>query len=251
MKKLLTSSTILLSCVFAALHSFAAPDYVPEDGSAAEKKTANVQGWVVDPDPKLPNVLIIGDSISIGYGQPLRVMLAGKANVFRPMAKNGKNPENCQGTTSGVANVDRWMRGQKWDVIHFNFGLHDLKHVDAKTGQASNSFDDPYQADPKTYGENLEKIVKKLQKSGAKLIYATTTPYPAGVAPARLPADAKLYNDIAIKIMKAKNIEVNDLYSEVKPMLKKYQLPKNVHFNKEGSEAMAAKVASVIETKLP
>ena len=74
----------------------------------------------------LPNVLIIGDSISIGYTKFVQEMMAGKANVHRPLnAKGGFL--NCQGTTFGVEKIDEWLGDTKWDVIHFNFGLHDLK----------------------------------------------------------------------------------------------------------------------------
>src|SRR5690242_7520015 len=76
----------------------------------------------------LPRVLIIGDSISIGYTPYVKEMLAGEADVDRPA-------ENCQGTKNGIGKIDQWLGDTKWDVIHFNFGLHDLKHVDAATGK--------------------------------------------------------------------------------------------------------------------
>lgn len=82
----------------------------------------------------LPNVLIIGDSISIGYTPFVKQLLAGRANVMRPVLENGK-AENCQGTNNGVKNIKGWLGDTKWDVIHFNFGLHDLKHVDPVSGK--------------------------------------------------------------------------------------------------------------------
>ncbi len=73
-------------------------------------------------DPALPRVLLIGDSISIGYTLPTRDALKGKANVHRP-------PANCGPTPRGVEHLDAWLGDGKWNVIHFNFGLHDLKYV--------------------------------------------------------------------------------------------------------------------------
>src|SRR5712692_6887545 len=70
--------------------------------------------------PGLPRVLLIGDSISIGYTVPTRHLLTGKANVHRIPANGGP-------TTNGLANLDAWLGHGKWDVIHFNWGLHDLK----------------------------------------------------------------------------------------------------------------------------
>jgi len=221
----------------------------PKAGVAAE---TTLGPWAIEPNPKLPNVLILGDSISIGYTLQVRELLKGKANVFRPHVPGGKRPMNCAGTTSGVQKIDDYLAAQKkWDVIHFNWGLHDLKHVHPKTGQNSNSFDDPQQAAPDAYEKNLKEIVGKLKATGAKLIFATTTPYPDGVKPARLPADAKRYNDIALKIMKANGVAVNDLYSAVLPKLDKLQKPVNVHFSNEGSAFLAERVARAITPALP
>src|SRR5262249_4795155 len=74
----------------------------------------------VKDDPALPRVLLIGDSISIGYTVPARKLLQGKANVHRI-------PENGGPTSNGSAKLDKWLGDGKWDVIHFNWGLHDLK----------------------------------------------------------------------------------------------------------------------------
>ena len=194
----------------------------------------------------LPKVLILGDSISIGYFPFVKELLAGKADVTRPFRENG-NPENCQGTTNGIANIDRWIGDTKWDVIHFNFGLHDLKHIDPKTGKNSNKLDDPRQAEPKPYKKNLQLITKKLKATGAKLIFATTTPYPENVAgPLRAYGDAEKYNKIALKIMKKNRVEINDLFGFVLARMSELQRPNNVHFTAEGSKELAGQVLKII-----
>lgn len=198
----------------------------------------------------LPNVLILGDSISIGYTPFVQELLAGKANVYRPTLEN-KQPENCSGTTKGVANVDRWIDDLKWDIIHFNFGLHDLKHVNPETGENSSNPKDPQQAVIKQYKKNLEEIVGKLKMTGAKLIFATTTPYPDVTnGPLRKPGMSAKYNKAAVKIMNRNNIEINDLYAFMLPRMTELQLPNNVHFNPEGYKALAEKVAERIEEAL-
>ena len=73
----------------------------------------------------LPNILILGDSISMGYMKPLQVLLKGEANVVRPN-------ENCGPSTNGLAKLEQWLGESHWDVIHFNFGLHDLKYINDK-----------------------------------------------------------------------------------------------------------------------
>ena len=229
----------------------AEPDkgYVPEKGSSGEKMGAGV--WAFQVDDSLPNVLILGDSISIGYTIPVRKLLEGKANVFRTMAANGKRPQNSQGTTNSVKRIDAWLAGREWDVIHFNMGLHDLKHWDPIAGKNSSKASDPYQADVEQYAKNLEEIVGKLKKTGAKLIFATTTPVTEGTTnPLREPDAPVKYNEAALKIMEEHDIEVNDLFALVEPELEKTQLPKNVHFRAEGNELMAKQVAEVIDAAL-
>lgn len=198
----------------------------------------------------LPNVLILGDSISIGYTPFVEEYLKRKANVFRPMLVNGK-PENCEGTTKGVKNIERWLGDKKWDVIHFNFGLHDIKHVDPVTGQNSQNPKHPQQANRKEYKENLEIIVEKLKATGAKLIFATTTPYPDVVdGPLRKPGMPQKYNRIAVKIMNKNEILINNLHAFMVPRMAELQLPKNVHFTEEGSREMAKKVVERINEVL-
>ena len=234
----------LILPLFLIINIFAeTKPYVPEKGSVENQK--NKKGkQVVNHDKSLPNVLIVGDSISIGYTPFVRKALKGKANVIH-------NKGNAQGTTFGLANIKSWIATNKFSVIHFNFGLHDLNHVkEAGTSKNSDSFDDPQQADLATYSKNLAAIVKILKATGIPLVYATTTPYPAGVKPARLPADCDRYNEAAIKIMKDNNIPVNDLHGLVKNDLKTLQIPKNVHFRKSGSEKMGKAVAVEIQKYL-
>ena len=71
----------------------------------------------------LPRVLLIGDSISIGYTLAVRDLLEGVANVHRPGT-------NCGPTLRGLDQLDQWLGDLPWDVIHFNWGLHDLKYIE-------------------------------------------------------------------------------------------------------------------------
>lgn len=195
-------------------------------------------------------VLLIGDSISIGYTPFVKELLKIHADVSRPVMEDGK-PENCQGTTSGVQNIKRWIGDTDWDVIHFNFGLHDIKHVDPETGKNSDNPNHPQQADLKQYKKNLKKIVEVLKSTGAKLIFATTTPYPDEVdGPLRKPGMPEKYNEAAMKIMNKNGITVNNLYVYMKPRMDVLQRPGNVHFTQEGSKALAIKVADRIREAL-
>jgi acyl-CoA thioesterase-1 len=189
---------------------------------------------VVEDAAGLPRVLIIGDSISIGYTIPLRTLLAGKANVHRITTNGGP-------TSNGVANIDKWLGDQKWDLIHFNFGLHDLKIMD--TGK--------HQVPIEDYEKNLETLVARMQKTGAKLIWATTTPVPEGkLNPPRDPADVLKFNEVALAVMQRRRVAVNDLYTAMLPNVATMQLPVNVHFKPEGYEFLATRCASAIRKEL-
>lgn len=201
---------------------------------------------VVQSSEKPPRVLILGDSISIGYFPFVREMMNEIALVSRPFSPDG-SPENCQGTTNGVVTIDRWIGQTKWDIIHFNFGLHDIKHVNPETGEDSRDSNDPHQADLKQYKMNLTEIVKKLKNTGAQLIFATTTPYPDTViSPMRLPGMSAKYNKVAKKIMKRNGVVINDLYGLVLPQMRELQLENNVHFTEGGYIVLGKRVTDEI-----
>ncbi len=177
-----------------------------------DKKLRDVPAFAfVKDDPKLPRVLIIGDSISIGYTAQVREALQGKANVHR-IPTNGGNTER------GLENIDAWLGEGKWDVIHFNWGLHDLKRT--KDGKMDASM--PSAITPVPYDANLRKLVARLQKTGAKLIWASTTPVPEGAA-GRIPGDEIMYNTVAEGVMKDMSVPINDLHAYILPHLKPYR----------------------------
>lgn len=195
----------------------------------------------VTDDPSLPRVLLIGDSISIGYTVSVRKLLNGKANVHRPLT-------NCGPTTRGLANIDAWLGKQPWDVIHFNWGLHDLKYLGPKGQNLADPLadDSHQQVPPDEYEKNLRKLVQRMEQTKAKLIWCSTTPVPKG-AKGRVVGDSVKYNEIAAKVMKDHGVAVNDLYGFAMVRLAKIQRPANVHFSPEGSKSLAEQVVKAIE----
>ena len=197
----------------------------------------------VTDDPKLPRVLLIGDSISIGYTLPTRDFLKGKANLHRI-------PTNGGPTTRGLANIDAWLGKSKWGVIHFNWGLHDLKYMGPN---GENLFPKEKGGKPQVpladYEKNLEKLVVRLKKTGAKLIWRNTTSIPPG-SKGRYVGDSMKYNEAAARVMKRHGIPTHDLFTMSKKRMKELMLPANVHYKKEGSVALAKDVARVITEAL-
>lgn len=188
-------------------------------------------------DPNLPRVLIIGDSISIGYTEPVRKALAGKANVFRI-------PGNGQHTGTGVQKIDSWLGKEKWDVIHFNWGLWDVCHRTAD-GKEYDTEKVPPMATLPQYEKNLRQLVARLKLTGARLVWATTTPVPDG-SRGRIRGDEVKYNAVAEKIMKEQGVATDDLYAAVLPRVGELQLPANVHFTPQGYEFLGGQAAASI-----
>jgi GDSL-like lipase/acylhydrolase family protein len=203
-------------------------------GKAVEAKSVTViyNQYAAPETAGLPRVLLIGDSISLGYTPDVRELLKGKANVLRIPANGGPTPRM-------LANHQRWLGayrqdGFKWDVIHFNFGLHDLR-----------IFKGENKVDLATYEKNLRAIVKLLQATNAKLIWASTTPVPENANKGSswgepTNTDVLKYNAAAAKIMAENNIVIDDLYNAIFPVFKTYlRTPTNIHYNSEGSKILA------------
>jgi acyl-CoA thioesterase-1 len=107
--------------------SQAGPPGAPQAGGAAARAASQS---LSPPHPAFdpvsaregfPQVLLIGDSISIDYTEHVRGLLAKVADVHRPAI-------NCESTLEGLRLLDGWLGSRKWAVIHFNWGLHDLKY---------------------------------------------------------------------------------------------------------------------------
>jgi hypothetical protein len=182
----------------------------------------------------LPRVLIIGDSISMGYTLPLRKYLEAKANILRI-------PENGGPTSRGIDKVTKWIGDKKWDVIIFNFGLHDLRVMD----------DGKHQVEIADYEKNLKIIGQTLIKTGAKVIFVNTTPVPkVKMKIVRLDTDVTIYNASANKIMRELKIPVIDLNAAVTPKIKNFQKPNDVHYLPEGYKFLGQVISVEIAKNL-
>ena len=213
---------------------------------AQAKKPARKPNPVFAPikdDFKLPRVLLIGDSISIGYTLPTRKLLMGKVNLHRI-------PTNGGPTTKGLASIDTWLGKSKWDLIHFNWGLHDLKYM-GPNGQ--NLFPKEKGGKPQVaidaYEKNLDKLVTRLKKTDAKLIWRNTTPVPPG-SKGRYVGDSVKYNAAATRVMKKHDVPTHDLFTISMKRMKDIMRPANVHYTPEGSKVLGRDVARVITEAL-
>jgi acyl-CoA thioesterase-1 len=223
-------SLLLLLAIMTTLPSRGAP--APEPNPAL-LPVADVPG--------LPRILLLGDSISIGYTLRVRELLQGVANVHRA-------PMNCRSTRDGLAKLDEWLGAGRWDVIHFNFGLHDLKYADAQGKMVAP--DQGKQVAPlEAYAGNLRAIVARLKKTGAKLVWCSTTPVPEGTQ-GRVAGAEREYNRVALAVMAENGVAVDDLGAFAAARLAEVQLPRNVHFTPSGYAKLAECVAASLRKEL-
>lgn len=213
-------------------------------GQTKKAKVPNPEFAAIEDNPALPRVLLIGDSISMGYTLPVRELLKDQANVHRI-------PTNGGPTTNGLKHAKDWLGTSKWDVIHFNWGLHDLKYIQSDPSKLADPKAEKShrQVDLPEYEKNMQELVAQLKATGAKLIWCETTPVPAGSA-GRIAGEEIKYNDVANRIMKEAGISINELHSYASAG-KDVQLPANVHYTPAGSKYLANQVAAKIKSVLP
>ncbi len=230
------TSTILFSFLLVVAAACAPRATEPAE-AMIKSKAQKPELAQIDDVAGLPRVLILGDSISIGYTLPLRAALRGIANVHRP-------PEGCGHTAKALENLEKWLGDGRWDVIHFNFGLHDIKYTAA--GKLAMPPEGKRSVEPEQYVKNLEAIVTRLEKTGAQLIWRPTTPVPVG-AMGRIRGDAEKYNALAAGIMSRHGVAIDDLNPLIMAGKVGRTAPDNVHFGKKGSRLLACRIAATIK----
>jgi hypothetical protein len=212
--------------------------YTPEQDAAGLIHTGNAgQG--------IPNVLLIGDSISIGYTEPVRGILTGCSNIHRPDA-------NCGDTRNGLANIHSWLDDRIWDLIHFNWGLHDLcyRHPEATVYGNRDKVNGMISVEPAIYKANLEELVLIMQHKAKRLVWASTTYIPGGEA-GRHQGDEVRYNALANEIMEENEIHTDDLYEITRAFPSEmFTCPGDVHYTKDGCNRIAEAVSQCIRAQL-
>ncbi len=181
------------------------------------------------PDPKLPNVLLLGDSITRNYFPEVKKDLAGVANVYLMSSS----------TSVGDPRLPRQivefstMMHVPFQVVHFNNGMHGWRYTEAQY---------------KTAFPGLLHSVAKLVKSHEALIWATTTPVRDDASSGATNPRVDERNAIATSLAQAAKITVDDQHAL---MMKHGDLHQDsVHFNPEGANLQGDQVAETIKAAL-
>lgn len=181
----------------------------------------------------MKRIMLIGDSIRMGYQEQLRQMLGSGYEVWAPEenARFAKYTLNC---------LPEWFTAfPSPDLVHWNNGLWDTATVCAEDGAFT-----PVEE----YVRYLSIISRELLKNARHVIFATTTPVQPGSAnqvPERIP----IYNAAAEALMREKHIEVNDLYHAVLPHVGAWICDDHIHLTDAGKAGCAAQIAEVIRQR--
>lgn len=191
---------------------------------------------------KLPKVVLLGDSIRLGYAPLVAKRLEGKAVVI-------STPANGGDSANVLKNLDEWVIREKPALVHFNCGLHDLK-LSKKTKQ--------HQVEQGQYEANLKEIVARIRKeTAAAIVFANTTPIiderhaKRGGDFDRLEADVERYNAAALRLLREAGVPVHDLHWVVdKGDRNKLLGNDGTHYTREGYERLAEAVADCVLRQL-
>ncbi|MCI0475777.1 MAG: GDSL-type esterase/lipase family protein [Anaerolineales bacterium] len=186
----------------------------------------------------MKQIILIGDSIRIGYQAVVRRELAGLAEIWTPK-ENGRDSRNV------LAHLNDWVIARAPDLVHLNCGLHDLKTEFGAT---------THQVPLDEYAANVRVILTRVQReTRAQIIWATTTPvneawHHANKEFDRWEADVSAYNFRATQIARELNIPIDDLNAVVTQFGRdKILLPDGVHFSDEGYVLLGKRVAQAIK----
>ncbi len=190
-------------------------------------------------------ILLLGDSITLGYQKYVKELLEGKCEVVYS-DDNGR-----------FVQYSYWLLNQfyknegHFDIVHFNNGYWDM-NIESPMTTPLNSIEE--------YCFGLEKIVNFIKSQGSTPIFATTVPINekgnsldnTGVN-GTINYDnswVKEYNLAAKNLMKKLNVEVNDLYEDMLKGPLFYKCEDMLHLSEEGSKVCANKIKDIVLSKL-
>lgn len=194
----------------------------------------------------MKRVLLLGDSIRMGYDKKVREILKDEIEVVFAEEDNGR-----------FAAYTLWQANQFFkncgcfDLVHWNNGYWDM-NIEAPMTEAIHPIDE--------YVHFLKRIIRLIRQNGAKIIFATTTPiYKPGAAMDNTGTSGSLqynndwvveYNEAACRLMEKENIVVNDLYSLCLKGPMYYKCEDMLHLTEEGYWEAARQTAECIRKTL-
>lgn len=192
------------------------------------------------------NVLLIGDSITMGWRGKAIADLQGKAQVYIL-------PENGRSTEYALEHLDEWTaQADPWRLIVVSWGLHDARFCPDNCAVPI----DQYEANLRTLLDRLYSV----NTSGTPMpciIISTSTPIPDDVKPSvgLVDSEVQRYNEVMLSVVYEYQsmgypIVVNDMYGFCKPNLEEWLLPRDIHYNQTAKTAQGSRMADLIAVNL-
>ena len=181
----------------------------------------------------MKNILLIGDSIRMGYDKSVKKSFEGIANVVFP-------DDNCRFVSYVLRHFHEYINlfnDEKIDVIHWNAGLWDCLRM----------FGEEPHTPTHIYAYYIERLCIRIKKlcPDAKVIFATSTAVLSDNMDERFKRyndEIEKYNAIATDIVKRYGFFVNDLYSVSIELSKEAHSDSTHYYTSMGTKAFAKKV---------
>jgi len=191
----------------------------------------------------MKKVLLLGDSIRMGYDKYVAEQLAGEAEVLFPS-------ENCRFAEYILRSLGDWREKlgiDTLDAVHWNVGLWDTLRLTGDDGTLTR---------PEVYADYICRIQKRLMyySPDAKYIFATSTPVweekfdPAKAV--RYNRDIEQFNRIARDVLADFPVEINDLYALMCDQPKSLYSDMTHFYTPEGTKRLGDCVTQVLRTAL-
>ncbi len=195
----------------------------------------------------MKRVLLLGDSIRMGYDDYVAEELKGVCEVVYDPYDNGR-----------FAAYTLWQMNQMFrhfgpfDLVHWNNGYWDM-NIESPMEEAIHPIPE--------YLHFLHRILREIRKNGAKPVFATTTPILSPGVAADVTGTGALsiqyndewvraYNDAAKALMAEEQVPVNDLYALCAQDPHAYKCEDLLHLTEEGYRVCARAIARFIRREL-
>ena len=186
----------------------------------------------------MKKVVLLGDSIRLGYDKYVKEALSGVAEVYYPS-------ENCKFAEYMLRFAHEWKKNGQWpddvELVHWNAGLWDALEL----------FGDDPLSTVDYYANAIGRIAKRLKMlfPNARFVFATSTP----VWEERCSADFRRhnstireYNAAAVAALEGTGTEINDLYALTESFPNEYRSDAVHFYTDAATEVIGGRVLSVI-----
>lgn len=186
----------------------------------------------------MKKILLIGDSIRMGYDSYVRESMQNVAEVYYPSV-------NCAFSTNILRYLHTWtdeLKLYEADAVHFNTGLWDTVRI----------YGDNTLTTPTAYADNMARIAKRIRFlfPEAKIIFATSTPViESGFIyefENRFNRDVEEFNRIACEVLIEYGVIINDLYTLLKDVPESFHSDQTHFYTAEATELIGNQVSHVL-----